>query len=197
MDQGQILMLAVAGIFFLTAIVIWVAFRRRHTELLRERFGAEYDRAVSIKGNRARAEADLDDRTRRVEELEIRPLTVGEASTLQAEWEETKAIFVDSPQEAVLHADRTLTRMLQLRGFPMADFDRRYEDLTVDHGEVARHYREGHDVVLLQDRGEASTEDLRQAMRHYEHLFDEMIADTPFNAREAAPLPRMRETERV
>src|SRR5690606_37682329 len=65
--------------------------------------------------------------------------------------------------------------IMTARGFPMGDFDRRYEDLTVDHGEVARHYREGHDIVLRDGRGEASTEDLRQAMIHFEALFDDLV----------------------
>ena len=59
----------------------------------------------------------------------------------------------------------------------MADFDRRYEDLTVDHGEEARHYRAGHDLAERSMRGEASTEDLRQAMKHYEALFDHLVSD--------------------
>jgi hypothetical protein len=63
------------------------------------------------------------------------------------------------------------------RGYPMADFDRRYEDLSVDHADVARHYRAGHDITLKQGRGEAGTEDLRQAMKHYETLFDHLISD--------------------
>jgi len=56
--------------------------------------------------------------------------------------------------------------MMQARGYPMAVFDRRYEDLTVDHAEVARHYREGNLLVRRQARGEATTEDLRQALKH-------------------------------
>ncbi|HSQ96127.1 MAG TPA: hypothetical protein VLM18_08565 [Croceibacterium sp.] len=59
----------------------------------------------------------------------------------------------------------------------MADFDRRYEDLTVDHGEVARHYREGHEITLRHGKGQASTEDLRQAMIHFEALFDDLISE--------------------
>ena len=63
-----------------------------------------------------------------------------------------KAVFVDSPPEAVLHADRMIAQMMTARGYPMADFNRRYEDLTVDHGEVARHYRAGHDIVDRQGK---------------------------------------------
>ena len=64
------------------------------------------------------------------------------------------------------------------RGFPVSDVDARYETLTVDHGEVARHYRAGHELALKQEQGTATTEDLRQAMIHYEALFDELVEDT-------------------
>lgn len=52
--------------------------------------------------------------------------------------------------------------MPQARGLPMADFDRRYEDLTVDRADTARHYRAGNEIAMRQNRGEASTEDLRR-----------------------------------
>jgi hypothetical protein len=64
---------------------------------------------------------------------------------------------------------------MSARGYPLADFDRRYEDVTVDQGEVARHYREGHDLVGRIGEGQASTEDLRQAMIHFEALFDDLV----------------------
>jgi hypothetical protein len=110
-----------------------------------------------------------------VHKLDIRPLGPKERSEFIDEWREVKAVFVDSPVEAVHHADRLLARIMTARGFPMADFDRRYEDLTVDHGEVARHYRDGHDIVLRDAQGSASTEDLRQAMIHFEALFDDLV----------------------
>ena len=76
----------------------------------------------------------------------------------------------------------------------MADFDRRFEDLTVDHGEVARHYREGHDIVLRHGRGQSSTEDLRQAMIHFEALFDDLVNEVPedTDARPVKARERMR-----
>ena len=36
-------------------------------------------------------------------------------------------------------------------------------------------YREGHAIYLSCDRGEATTEDLRQALRHYRALFDDLL----------------------
>lgn len=167
-----ILVLVFVVIVVVAMALIWLAMRRRNTRILQTRFGPEYDRTLREMGRRGPAEAALEERARRVAELEIRPLTVQERKLFSDEWHEVKAVFVDSPPEAVLHADRLLARMMQTRGYPMGDFDRRYEDLSVDHAEVARHYRAGHDIAERQARGTATTEDLRQAMKHYEGLFD-------------------------
>ena len=177
MNSGEIMILVLVGVVILIVIAIWMAMRRRRTENLRADFGDEYDRTLDAKGDRAAAEADLADRKKRVDALDIRPLTVDERDTFAAEWHEVKAVFVDSPVESVLHADRLLAKMMSTRGFPMADFERRYEDLTVNHSDIARHYRTGHDVVVAQGNGNASTEDLRQAMKHYEALYDHLVSE--------------------
>src|SRR5690606_27917424 len=140
MQQNEILILALIGIALVAGLVIWMAMRRRHTTALRDKFGDEYDRTLEEEGKRGAAEAALEEREKRVARLDIRPLTSQQRGDFSREWREVKAVFVDSPVEAVHHADRLLTTIMKTRGFPMADFDRRYEDLTVDHGEVARHY---------------------------------------------------------
>lgn len=172
--QDQTLWILIGAVVVL-GLLFWLIARRKNSAALRERYGEEYDRTVEARGGVGKAERDLEERERRVKQLDIRPLGPKERSEFIEEWREVKAVFVDSPVEAVHHADRLLAKIMTARGFPMADFDRRYEDLTVDHGEVARHYREGHDVVLRHGRGEASTEDLRQAMIHFEALFDDLV----------------------
>ena len=47
---------------------------RRRTERLRQGFGPEYDRTVESTGDQATAEAELRDRQRRHDELDLRPL---------------------------------------------------------------------------------------------------------------------------
>jgi hypothetical protein len=163
------------GIVAVLGIVMWLVARRRNTAALREHFGDEYDRTVEARGGVSKAEHELAQREARVKKLDIRPLAPQQRSEFIDEWREVKAVFVDNPVEAVHHADRLLARIMTARGYPMGDFDRRYEDLTVDHGEVARHYRDGHDIVVRDGRGEASTEDLRQAMIHFEALFDDLV----------------------
>ena len=175
MQSSTMTFLVIAAALVVLAIVIWAAVSRRRTNTLRERFGDEYDRTVEEQGKRGKAEAVLQEREERVAKLDIRPLTPQERGDFSREWREVKAVFVDSPVEALHHADRLLATIMKTRGYPMADFDRRYEDLTVDHGEVARHYRDGHEIALRHERGQASTEDLRQAMIHFEALFDDLV----------------------
>jgi hypothetical protein len=173
--QSNITAIIVIAAVVVAALVIWAALKRRRTNTLRNRFGDEYDRTVEELGKPAKAEAALQERQERVAKLDIRPLTPQERGDFSREWREVKAVFVDSPVEAVHHADRLLATIMKTRGYPMADFDRRYEDLTVDHGEVARHYRDGHEITLRHERGQASTEDMRQAMIHFEALFDDLV----------------------
>ena len=165
------------GIVAVLGLVMWLVARRRNTALLREHFGDEYDRTVEARGGVSKAERELAEREERVKKLDIRPLGSKERGEFIDEWREVKAVFVDSPVEAVHHADRLLAKIMTARGYPMGDFDRRYEDLTVDHREVARHYRAGHEIAERHGRGEATTEDLRQAMKHYEALFDDLTRD--------------------
>lgn len=174
--QTSTLIIVIVAVIAL-ALLLWFFTQQRRSRKLHDRYGEEYERTVADLGKRDRAEANLLDREKRIKTLDIRPLTLAQRRDYESEWLGVKALFVDSPAEATLHGDRLLGKMMQARGYPMADFDRRYEDLTVENGEVARHYREGHMLAERQTRGEASTEDLRQALIHYEALFDELVRD--------------------
>ena len=176
MQEAELIqLLVVIAVVIAVFAIIWFVLRRRKTNQLRDKFGDEYDRTVDSVGGRSDAERNLEEREKRVAEFDIRPLTVAERDRFAAEWKDVKALFVDSPQEALLRGDRLLANMMDTRGYPMGDFDRRYEDLTVDHGTVARHYRDGHDIA--EKRGDATTEEMRRALNHYEKLYDELVAD--------------------
>lgn len=183
-EQTIIAIVVVAGIA-LIALLVYLTMQRRRREHLRDRFGDEYERAVGDYGKRSAAEANLLDREKRVDALDIRPLTAAERDGFAAEWLETKALFVDSPAEAVLRADRLLARVMETRGFPMGDFDRRYEDLTVDHASVARNYREGHEVAIR--KGDATTEEMRRGLNNFEKLFEELVRDAESGTIQASP----------
>lgn len=164
--------------------------RRRRSEHLRDRFGPEYDRAVEAKGDRAKAEADLAEREKRVEKLNIRPLDANERRDFIDRWSQVQARFVDDPPRAVAFADALLGDVMKARGYPVSDFEQRAGDISVDHPVVVEHYHKAHDIALRHQNGNASTEDLRQAMIHYRALFDNLVgaeapAGSEVSAREA------------
>lgn len=186
MQEAELIqLLVVIAVVIAVFAIIWFVLRRRKTNHLRDRFGDEYDRTVDSVGGRSSAERNLEEREKRVATFDIRPLSVTERDRFAQEWKDVKSLFVDSPQEAMLRGDRLLGTMMEARGFPMSDFDRRYEDLTVDHATVARHYRDGHDIA--EKRGEATTEEMRRALNHYEKLYDELMHDAAAEPPTSAP----------
>ena len=172
----------VAAIIIVAVVIIAAIFwsRSRRSAHLRDRFGPEYDRAVDAKGDRAKAEAELASREKRVEKLDIRQLEPAERREFLSRWNDVQARFVDDPPRAVAFADALLGEVMKARGYPVSDFDQRAGDISVDHPVVVEHYHKAHDIALREERGEASTEDLRQAMIHYRALFDNLVgAEAP------------------
>ncbi len=157
------------------ALIAWAAMRKRRTDELRDRFGPEYDRALAHEGGRREAEADLLDREKRYEALDIQPLNPDTAERYRQEWRDVQAKFVDAPEDSLRRADGLITEVMQRRGYPMSDFEQRSADLSVDHGQTVQDYRAAHAVSMQSSRGQATTEDLREAMVHYRSLFDEMV----------------------
>jgi hypothetical protein len=156
-----------------------LSIRKRRTQRLRTQFGgSEYSRAVKEGGNRRQAEAVLDKRAERVEALHIRPLAPGDRARFVESWARVQARFVDGPGGAVTEADQLLNDVMSTRGYPMSDFEQRTADISVDHPLVLEHYRSAHEIAVRQTQGQASTEDLRQAMIHYRTLFEELVGES-------------------
>ena len=66
---------------------------------------------------------------------------------------------------------------MSTRGYPVSDFEQRAADISVDHPLVLENYRTAHEIALRQTKGQANTEDLRQAMIHYRTLFEELVGE--------------------
>jgi hypothetical protein len=162
-------------------VAIWVYNQRRKSQQLRERFGPEYEHAVQEHGEREGAERELAARAERVEQLHIRPLPPDESARYGEAWRGVQARFVDEPNVAIAEADRLVAEVMQARGYPMGEFEQRAADVSVNHPRVVENYRAAHAIAGRSERGEASTEDLRQAMVHYRALFAELI-ETPETA---------------
>jgi hypothetical protein len=166
--------LIIAAVVILIMVAALLAARRRR-ERLQERFGPEYDRQVEVSGDRRAAESELAAREKRRSKLEIRPLDRQARDRYVASWRGVQAKFVDSPESAVGEADRLVADVMRERGYPVEDFEQREADISVDHPRVASEYRAAHGISLAQRQGQASTEDLRQALVHYRSLFQELL----------------------
>jgi hypothetical protein len=177
MSSTEIVVLIVVVVaVVVVGAVTWYLLRRRS---LRKRFGPEYDRAVSEQDSRRAAERVLMARERRHAELEVRPLTEESRERYTEGWQDIQARFVDEPSEALSAADDLMTQLIAERGYPTAEYDEQIAHLSVEHARTLGHYRDAHEIHLRNERGEASTEELRQALVHYRELFAELLGETP------------------
>jgi hypothetical protein len=184
----------IAAVIRVAALVLggWWLWQRRRTNELREQYANEYDRTVATLGRR-RGEADLVRRQDRVRELVIRPLSAAERQAFIADWRRVQEQFVDDPEGAVTSGNRLVDDVMHSRGYPVADFERRVEDLSVDHPRVVENYRAARVIATRHSHGRATTEELRQAMVLYRELFDELLSGSngPVHEREVSrPIAR-------
>jgi hypothetical protein len=162
--------------------VLFAANQKKHTGELKGRFGPEYDHTVATSGGRKQAEQDLSARQKRVEKLEIRPLGETQRQDYIERWRVVQAHFVDDPATSLRDADQLVGDTMTARGYPMATWDQRAADVSVDHPRVVDNYRAGHNISAM-PAGKATTEQLRQAMVHYRTLFEDLLAPEPVGAR--------------
>lgn len=175
MDHQTLVYIIIAAILVVGLLLIaWAVSRRRRTELLRSRFGPEYERAVQEVGT-SRGEQTLLERERRVEKFHLRELTAEERERFVPEWRAVQSRFVDAPHQAVTEADRLVDRLMLARGYPVSNFEQRTADISVDHPHIVDNYRAARQIALRHRRGEATTEDLRKAVLYYRSLFDDLL----------------------
>ena len=191
----------VAVVLIALVVGALVLARQRRSQQLQEGFGPEYERTVSERGDRKQAEAELLERRKRHDRFEIRELDAAARDRYADRWRSAQRRFVDQPGPAVGEADALVMEVMRDRGYPVADeFEQRAADVSVDHPEVVEHYRAAHEISGRATTGEASTEDLRQAMVHFRGLFVELLGDaaeTGDRADRDAEAPRTTRNENV
>jgi hypothetical protein len=166
---------AVLLIALVIGVVAWLVMQKQRTLKLRQRFGSEYDVAVSECGSRVKAEAELTSREKRVAGLEIVPLTPADAVRFSQAWGTLQSRFIDNPKGVVVEADQLVRQLMEKRGYPMGDFERRAADISVVYPGVVSNYRAAQLIATRDASGEADTEELRKAVVHYRTLFDELL----------------------
>jgi hypothetical protein len=179
-----IILFGILAVVLLAVAVGFISQRQQQSKRLRQRFGAEYDRAVAELG-RSKAEAELRAREKRVEKLTIIPLAPTDAARFTQAWNALQGRFIDNPKGVVVEADHLVRELMLKRGYPMGDFDRRAADMSVDHPAVVENYRAAQAIAVRDERGEADTEELRKAVVHYRTLFDELLGERPAKREES------------
>ncbi len=175
------IVIVVVIVVIVAAAIAAVAYQRRKSSRLEQRFGSEYDRTVEQSDDRRTGEKLLQEREKRRSQFEVTPLSGADADRYREEWRAVQGGFVDRPAEAVQQADSLVVRMMRDSGYPVDDFDHRVDDISVDHPEVAQHYRDAHAVAVAQLEGTADTEQLRQAVTSYRELVGALLRDGESN----------------
>jgi hypothetical protein len=155
-----------------------IAFMARRAAL-RRRFGPEYDRAVADNQGQRAAERELRSREREHAKLELRTLSEADRERFTEQWRAVQTQFVLDPAGAVVAGDNLVTQLMNARGYPTGDYDNQLKYLSVEHARTLGHYRDAHEIFLRGQQGQASTEELRQALVHYRELVADLLDEAP------------------
>jgi hypothetical protein len=176
METSTIIAIVVAvAIALLVVGIAVVMLRRRQGSDLESRYGTEYRREVKMRGRR-KAEAELTQREARVSAYRLRTLEPEERTLFSERWTGVQAEFVDDPRTALQHADVLLQDVMTARGYPVADFDQRAADLSVEYGDMVRNYRSAQSISQQASGSTTSTEDLRRGLLLYRTMFEKLLA---------------------
>ena len=142
-------------VLVLVVIVVAGALFARQTAQRRQ-FGPEYEQLAREVGPR-RAKAEFAKRQRRVDGLDLKPLSAEQRAAYGARWEAAQEQFIDSPSQATQTAAELVTAVAAEVGYPIDDQEQLLADLSVRHGRYLErvpdrgpHHRPGRGRV---DRG--------------------------------------------
>ena len=166
----------VAAVVVVAVLAIGVTAVRRRRRL-RQRFGPEYDRLVGERDSKRKAESELTGRERRVDGLDIQPLTESARAGYALQWAGIQEQFVDTPADAVASSQLLVVAVMTELGYPAEDPDQMLADLSVEHAATLGHYRAAEETSRNAAAGTASTEDLRLAMIDYRALFRDLVGE--------------------
>jgi hypothetical protein len=176
MDSTVIVLIVVIVLLVIALVGLGAMLAKRKTsERLQQRFGPEYEHKLSETGDRKATESELRKREQRRSKLDIRELRPEERERYRHSWDQIQRGFVDDPEGALHDADWLVTKVMRARGYPVDDFERRAEDISVDHPDVVRHYRDAHAVHDASASGSVDTERQRHALTAYRSLVDALL----------------------
>ena len=176
MNTTYIIIAVVLVLVIVGAILGAIFARRKRSERLHDHFGTEYDHTVQALGDEKKAQTELDERQKHVKALDIRPLSVSERERYLTDWTAVQSKFVDEPGQAIVDADRLIMEVMQMRAYPVSDFEQRAADISVSYPALVINYRAARVIAIKNEQHQADTEELRQAMIYYRSLFQELLA---------------------
>jgi hypothetical protein len=169
------IIIVVAVLVVLGLILGPIFSRRKRSQRYHDKFGAEYDRTVETAGNEKKAQTELKERQKHVETLNIHPLSLDQREHYLANWTAIQSKFVDQPGQATVEADHLIMEVMQVRAYPVSDFEQRAADISVNYPSLVSNYRAAREIAIKNEHHEADTEELRKALIYYRSLFDELL----------------------
>jgi hypothetical protein len=170
------IIIAVVLVLVIMGVILAPTFaRRKRSERLHNQFGSEYDHTLEAMGSEKKAHAELKERQKHVDALDIHPLSANEHKRYVADWAAVQSKFVDEPGQAIVDADGLIMEVMQLRAYPISDFEQRAADVSISYPALVGNYRAARAIALKNKEHQADTEELRQAMIYYRSLFEELL----------------------
>ena len=179
MNTKYIVIVVVVVLVVLGLILAAVFAARQRSKKYAKKYGPDYGHTVKTMGDEKKAQTEMDERQKHVGTLDIRSLSLSERERFLAEWKAVQAKFIDQPGPATVEADHLIMEVMQLRNYPVSDFEQRAADISINYPELVSNYRLAREIAIKNDHHQADTEELRQALVYYRSLFDELlIAET-------------------
>lgn len=166
------LVLMVSGLIIIGVILYS---RRKRSDRYHDQFGPEYEHTVQNLGDEEKAQNELEKRQKHVETLDLHSLSESERERYLVDWADVQSKFVDEPGQAIVDADRLIMEVMQLRAYPVSDFEQRAADISVHYPDLVTNYRAARLIANKNEHHKADTEELRQAMIYYRSLFGELL----------------------
>jgi FtsZ-interacting cell division protein ZipA len=174
LDGTTLIVLGLVVLALVALFAVWMA-RRRKSRALRRDFGPEYEHQVAATGSRATAENELEARRRRVKRYQLRDLDPADRERFTVQWRELQKRFVDHPSAAVDEAAMLVEEAMGGRGYPLGEIHQQEADLSVHYPREVQDYRRARVISSRNRRGQASTEELREAIVCYRRLFAHLV----------------------
>ena len=177
MSTGVIIVIVVAIVVVAALVAATLLRPAQRSKRLQQQFGPEYDRAVAQhNGDNKAAEQDLQERVKRVEQLDIHPLDAAQRERYLADWAGLQEQFVDEPAKSLSQADQLLAGVLRDRGYPEDD---QYAALSVHHSNALTGYRNSRSAANRARQGEGTTEEQRQSFVELRSTFEALVNEGP------------------